>query len=137
MNTLIRKYILILSLLALLVFLSCSQASPKKEAEMQVESKNHFGLLQGSVTDEDELPIPGANVFIRKLLIGTNADTLGNYLIHNIPAGTYNIEAITVGYDRVSIPNVVIEADSVTTLNISMKAYMLIFPNINIDKKTH
>jgi hypothetical protein len=133
MFTIYRNRILIVLILAGLTGISCFRSIPQRAAVMQVENKKHFGLLQGLVKDEYDQPIPGANVFIRKLLIGTNADTLGNYTLHNIPPGIYEVEAIQIGYKKIIIPDIEIHADSTTILNISTEVQPMIFPQIIID----
>jgi len=128
-----RTCILIILILPGLTGVSCFRGVLKKEVEIQVENKSHFGLLQGLVTDEDGLRIPGANVFIRKLQIGANSDTSGYYTLHNIPPGIYEVEAIQIGYKKIIIPDVEIHADSTTILNISTEAQATIDRIINID----
>jgi len=44
------------------------------------------------------LPLQGASIYIPDLKMGTIADANGNYILHNIPAGNYLIQAGFVGY---------------------------------------
>lgn len=57
------------------------------------------GSLSGTITDgETGEVLMGANVMIEDLGIGSSADEDGNYLIENIPPGTYDVNLNFVGY---------------------------------------
>lgn len=59
--------------------------------------------VSGSVTDAASgESLPGANVIITELNMGTSADIDGNYRITNVPAGSYTIQATFVGYEPFS-----------------------------------
>jgi len=55
------------------------------------------GNLKGKITD-GSAPIEFANVFIEKYNQGAITDSLGNYVIENVPPGSYRITASYVGY---------------------------------------
>jgi iron complex outermembrane receptor protein len=44
------------------------------------------------------LPLQGATIYIPDLKVGTASDANGNYILRNIPAGTYLVQAGFVGY---------------------------------------
>ncbi|MDQ6755961.1 MAG: TonB-dependent receptor [Bacteroidota bacterium] len=55
--------------------------------------------LSGKVTDSKTgTTLISASIYISDLKAGTTSDLNGNYVLHNIPAGTYLIEAGYVGY---------------------------------------
>ncbi len=55
--------------------------------------------LSGKVTAlSTGLPLSGASIYIPDLQMGTTADASGNFVLHNIPAGTYLVQADYVGY---------------------------------------
>ena len=70
------------------------------------------GSVAGSLSDKDNNnePLPFANVIIKGTSKGTTTDFDGNYLLDNIAVGTYTIEFSFVGYETLEVPNVVIEA---------------------------
>src|SRR5690554_7556587 len=57
--------------------------------------------INGKVTSEGE-PLPFANVFISQLNKGAVTDGLGNFVIRNIPNGTYILSASFAGLSKVT-----------------------------------
>jgi iron complex outermembrane receptor protein len=55
--------------------------------------------LKGKIKDSrDSSALTGVSVYIPDLKIGATTDTAGNYIIHNIPQGTFLIEVNLLGY---------------------------------------
>ena len=54
--------------------------------------------LRGTITDQNKMSLPGANVWIQQLNKGTTSDHNGNYSFKNIPEGTWKIQVSMVGY---------------------------------------
>ncbi|MGY6520203.1 MAG: TonB-dependent receptor [Mongoliitalea sp.] len=54
--------------------------------------------VSGKVTNEQNEPLPGANVFISSLELGAVASIDGTYQLSNVPAGTYTLEVSFIGY---------------------------------------
>jgi len=59
---------------------------------------NAQNLLEGSVTDENNQPLPGAAVYFPDLHKGATADKDGNYKIIDLPSGKFLIEVRFIGY---------------------------------------
>ena len=74
--------------------------------------------ISGKITDSDGEPIIGAQVFIEELGIGAVADTTGNYILLNLPIGSYDITAEMISYQSQIISNVIVDAEKTTKLNI-------------------
>ena len=61
------------------------------------------GRLAGIVTDATtNEPLSGANVFLEGTSIGTATDLEGGYIITNIPAGSYQLSVVYIGYESVT-----------------------------------
>lgn len=55
--------------------------------------------LSGNITAaKTSLPLQGASIYIADLRIGTSSDSSGNYILNNIPSGTYLLEIGFVGF---------------------------------------
>ena len=55
-------------------------------------------IITGRVTDEDNLPLPGATIYIPDLNKGTVSDNDGHFKITNLPEGKINVQFSYVGY---------------------------------------
>lgn len=80
-----------------------------------------FGSISGNVTDgQTAEPLPGANIFLEGTNTGAAADLNGYYNIDSISPGIYKVTARYIGYKDKKFDSVLVQADSITTLNISM-----------------
>ncbi len=74
-----------------------------------------FSQIQGTIRDiSNKEALPGANVFCKKLVIGTTTDKNGHYYL-NMPTGTYTLQYSFLGYDtqekEVVITNTLIKSN--------------------------
>jgi iron complex outermembrane receptor protein len=83
--------------------------------------KNPFvgnGSLSGKVIEKEKgEPLPGASVYIPDLKLGVVADSNGRYRFNTLPAGTYLVEVLSVGFNTFT-ENVVI--DGATVVNFGL-----------------
>lgn len=54
--------------------------------------------ISGSVTDQDNMPLPGATIYISEINTGTISDKDGNYHIQNLHKGRIRIQFSFIGY---------------------------------------
>ncbi|MFA6541299.1 MAG: TonB-dependent receptor [Bacteroidota bacterium] len=81
------------------------------------------GILEGLIKDKETgKPIPGANIIISGIKMGSISSIDGKYIVYNIPVGTYSIRIQLIGYTSMLYENVEIHADLRTKLNISLTA---------------
>ena len=57
------------------------------------------GIITGKVTDNNGEPLAGANVFLNGTSMGATTDSLGQYIISQIPVGKYTISVGYIGYE--------------------------------------
>jgi outer membrane receptor protein involved in Fe transport len=80
------------------------------------------GKISGKVTDSKTREgIPSAVVSVVGTTLGAATDFEGNYVIVNVPPGTYSIAVSYVGYQPTRINNIGVNVDYTTTLNIQLK----------------
>ena len=72
------------------------------------------GKIQGKVTDQKNTPIPFANVILKGTRMGASTNANGVYIIMNIAANTYTVEASAVGYRKMSGSVTVAEGQTAT-----------------------
>ncbi|MCI0496617.1 TonB-dependent receptor [candidate division KSB1 bacterium] len=84
------------------------------------------GKIAGKLVDaETGGPLIGANVVLQGTNMGAASDLEGNYLIMGVPPGQYTILVMMMGYSKVTISDVVVEAGQVIKVNASLKPEVL------------
>jgi iron complex outermembrane receptor protein len=58
--------------------------------------------LTGKVTDSNDAPLPGVDIYIPNLHKGTSTDIDGNYIIKNLPNNSITIVFAFIGYKSIS-----------------------------------
>jgi Ca-activated chloride channel family protein len=80
------------------------------------------GSICGIVVDElTGKPLPYANVAVIGTNMGAMALTDGTFCIHGIPAGTYSVKAMMMGYEPKGIHDIVVEPGKKVTIEFKMK----------------
>ena len=67
---------------------------------MSYYATNAQNTIKGRITDQNNVPLPGATVFITDLNKGAVADKDGNYELLNLPTGKIRIQFSFVGYNN-------------------------------------
>ncbi|MGB5820376.1 MAG: TonB-dependent receptor [Saonia sp.] len=83
--------------------------------EISNESQQQYVIVNGKILDNQNIPLPGASVFIKSLNIGTTADFSGLFTLDRVPAGTHTLEVSYLGFESVSQE---ITIDGVLDINI-------------------
>jgi len=81
------------------------------------------GKIRGTVTDPGTgEPLVGANVVVVGTSMGAAANIAGEFLILNVPVGTYTLRATYVGYQSITISNIRVNNDLTTEANFKLPA---------------
>jgi outer membrane receptor protein involved in Fe transport len=89
------------------------------------------GKIAGYITDaETGGPIVGANVIVEGTVLGNATDVDGYYAILNVPPGNYTLKISVMGYEKVTVRNVVVKIDLTTTVSYEIKSEALEFGEI-------
>ena len=77
--------------------------------------------IAGRITDaQTGEALPGANVMIEGLSIGTASNNQGQYVIVNVPVGNWRVRATMMGYESRIMSDVVVSADRVSKADFSL-----------------
>jgi iron complex outermembrane receptor protein len=79
---------------------------------------NAQNKISGTVTDQNNVPLYGASVFMPEMNKGTATDENGRYELTNLPSGKFKIQFSFIGYSNV-IESIELNNSSLT-LNISL-----------------
>ncbi|PQJ34660.1 hypothetical protein BSZ35_08660 [Salinibacter sp. 10B] len=86
-----------------------------------IASAQSTGVVQGTVTDGQERPLPGANVAVQRLQRGAATQADGSYRIDGLAPGEYTLRVSLVGF-AAKTATVTVEAGETTTLNFTMSS---------------
>ena len=89
-----------------------------------VNSQTLTQTVRGKVYDsESQTTLPGANIVILGTtpLLGGISDIDGVFKVPNVPIGRYNIQIGFIGYDIITIPEVLITTGKEVVLNVQLK----------------
>ena len=78
--------------------------------------------LRGAILDADtRQPLPGATLRLLGTEYGAVADSLGRFRLEGVPVGRYQAEASYVGYERLLLPEILLEAGKEVVLRLELR----------------
>jgi hypothetical protein len=80
------------------------------------------GKVEGTVSDPSGQPVAGAQVLVRGTALGAVTNSSGYYFINNVPAGTYTLMAVYIGFQPNEVRNVRVLADQTLTVNFGLQS---------------
>ncbi len=83
-------------------------------------SQQNFAIIFGKIADENNSPLPFANIYIKETNVGTTSDSRGNFKLITRP-GKYILEISYVGFEKKSI-EVNLISNQTLQLNIKLKS---------------
>lgn len=90
----------------------------------------NYGTIKGTIKDESSGEnLLGANVYLKGTHIGNASDASGNYVISQVPAGTWTIVCSFINYIRTE-KEIIIKAGEVLIVDFLMKNDQLTFSEV-------
>ena len=87
--------------------------------------QERFGELNGIATDPSGAVLPNVKVTMTeantKRVFSTTTTDQGTYVIRNLEPGTYTVSFETTGFSKYEVPNVVVQAGRVLSVNSQMQ----------------
>ena len=90
------------------------------------------GTVRGKVLDIEGEPLPGAQVYIAELGVGTMTDVDGNYILLNLEVGSYDVTVSMIGFATQIIQGVGVVMDQTVWLNFAMQVEAIEGEVINV-----
>jgi Carboxypeptidase regulatory-like domain/TonB-dependent Receptor Plug Domain len=78
------------------------------------------GKIEGTVTDQQNVPIANAQIFIVGTSFGAVTDAKGYYFINNVPVGTYTLRAQFIGYAPNEVRDARVQGGQTMTFSFKM-----------------
>ncbi len=79
------------------------------------------GTIQGLITDENGIYVPGANVSLETIKKGDVTDFNGRFTIVSIPVGTYTLKVTYLGYKDIT-KQVVVKENETTKVTLELES---------------
>ena len=79
------------------------------------------GKIRGKILNEENLTLPGAQIFIHDLNLGAVSDADGNYIIMNVPPGNHDLQFDFIGYKPIIVEKVEVSINRSTELNMNLE----------------
>jgi hypothetical protein len=91
------------------------------------------GKIAGRVTDRSTgEPIVGAHAVLKDLKSGASTNVNGEYFILNVSPGTYTLVISMLGFETVSVSNILVFVDRTTTKNVELVTTLIEGEVVNI-----
>ncbi|UII74511.1 TonB-dependent receptor [Flagellimonas sp. HMM57] len=84
------------------------------------KSQAQTGNVQGTISDENGIYVPGANVMISELSQGVITDFNGKFTLVGIPEGSYILDISFLGYESIE-QEVTVSANETTSVTLTMR----------------
>ena len=81
-------------------------AAPARPITPAPATAGAVGRISGRALERGKDPLGYANVVVLGTKQGTATDENGNFVIGNVPVGTYQIKLQAIGYDPVVLPEI-------------------------------
>ena len=84
-------------------------------------AQNQKGLIKGKVNDKDSKEsLIGANILISGTSIGSSTDENGEFIIKDVPVGSYNIRFSFIGYETIVKTDIVVRPERITFIDVEL-----------------
>jgi Fe(3+) dicitrate transport protein len=60
--------------------------------------------VQGKILDQEQKPVPGVSVIVEGTVRGVQSDENGDFVIKDLPVGTYSLKTTMIGFKTQSLP---------------------------------
>lgn len=103
------------------------------------EAQSGYQTIKGTIIDkESEMPLIGANIELitSDNSFGTTTDIDGRYYIENVPPGRHVMQVSYLGYETMTLPNIVVSAGKQVVINLGMEESIIALDEVIIKAST-
>ena len=116
-----RRVNLLIILLSIILLVECAGKISEKVTDVNTGIAEGTGKISGKVAHQETgEALPASNVIIIGTSRGAATDTNGLYTIPNVPPGSYSMQARMMGYKSITFIDVIVAADSTTTIDFQL-----------------
>ncbi|HEX9816192.1 MAG TPA: carboxypeptidase-like regulatory domain-containing protein [Candidatus Thermoplasmatota archaeon] len=82
-----------------------------------VDPNSPFGVVQGAVLNDEQIPIPGALVGLRETSFQSVTDANGNFLLRDVSPGSYALDVGALGFET-QAREITVAAGQITSVSV-------------------
>ena len=102
---------------------------------LQAQTRSRIaGIVRDAQTG---MPLLGANVVVEETDMGAACDENGQYIVINVPVGTYRVRASMMGYEALVMTDVMVSADLVSKIDFSLTQTVIEGSVVEVTAKKH
>lgn len=90
------------------------------------------GKVEGTVTDQANVPIANAQVFVVGTSFGAVTNDRGYYFINNVPVGTYTVRAQFIGYAPAEVRGIRVQGGQTATVDVKMQSSAVVLTGVTV-----
>ena len=79
--------------------------------------------IKGTVADQDQLPVFGADIYIEQLHIGTTSDESGLFELVNIPNGTHKVSISFIGFNTQNLELTISSEETILEVSLTPSVF--------------
>ena len=84
--------------------------------------ENKFGTIRGQIRETTtRRSLAGANILVVHTAYGAVANVEGEYAIQKLPVGSYSLRVSLLGYQSVTVTDVIVKSDRITFINLTLQ----------------
>src|SRR5215469_2534131 len=89
------------------------------------------GNIKGSITDNGKSPLPQVNIVLEKTNFNATTNGEGEYIISNIPPGSYRIVISHIGYQTIN-RSIFVKANETVDCSYALQASSFEIPSVEV-----
>ena len=80
-------------------------------------------IIKGTVSDENNSPVFGADIYIEQLHLGTTSDESGLFTLENIPNGTHKLSISFVGFSTQNLELTISSEEKILDITLTPSVF--------------
>ncbi len=105
------------------IFLLLAMATILTANNMLIAEELPVGTIKGRIIDKETMaPLPGSTIKLLNTKLGGVSKSDGNFVIKDVPVGSYTIQFSYIGYESKKMPDIIVKSDRITFVNTELMA---------------
>jgi hypothetical protein len=99
----------------------------------QLYAQNETGSISGKVVDlMSEQPLIGVTIIVSGTTFGSTTDQNGEFIINNVPVGSYQLKASAIGYETIIKPDIIVNSVRPVSIDFALKESVIQIQDVTV-----